>query len=351
MPFIGNTTNYPVVDPAAADRLPLIQGGTLKQAAPGKIAALGGHPALRYTFDTDTTNSDPGPGVLRFNGAVTEVYIDDETDDSVSMVDFFDAIAAGYLLAVQEDDPTRWILLHFTAVADSTGYRTISVEAQAEGVAFADGVKVLVLFMPAGDVVGPASSTNNHFAQFDGVTGKLLKGGIALDTDGTLSANSATRVPAQSAVKTYVDALLAGADALLFKGVIDCSTNPNYPAADAGHIYIVSVAGLIGGGSGEIVEAGDMLLCRVDGSPAGTEAAVGANWNVIQTNLVAGGGQVSIQFKDEGSNLGSSGAVTALDFVGAGVTASFSGGTVTVTISGGGAGSAQDAQVQSWMGY
>jgi len=67
-----------------------------------------------------------------------------------------------------------------------------------------------------------------------------------------------------------------------YKGVIDCRTNPNYPAADAGHLYKVSVAGKIGGASGDPVEVGDMLMCTVDGSVAGTKAAVGANWNIIQ---------------------------------------------------------------------
>jgi hypothetical protein len=62
----------------------------------------------------------------------------------------------------------------------------------------------------AGDVVGPASSTANDFAQFDGMTGKLLKGGIALDTDDTLAADSDTRVPSQQAVKAYVDAQVGG---------------------------------------------------------------------------------------------------------------------------------------------
>lgn len=74
-------------------------------------------------------------------------------------------------------------------------------------------------------------------------------------------------------------------DVLAFKGVIDCSANPNYPAADAGHVYIVSVAGKIGGASGENVTAGDMLVCRVDATAAGTQAAVGANWTIIQANI------------------------------------------------------------------
>lgn len=85
--------------------------------------------------------------------------------------------------------------------------------------------------------------------------------------------------------QTYVDALLAAQDAMVYKGVVNCSANPNYPAADKGHTYRVSVAGKIGGASGTSVEAGDILLCITDGSAAGTQAAVGANWGVIQTNI------------------------------------------------------------------
>lgn len=63
----------------------------------------------------------------------------------------------------------------------------------------------------AGDVVGPGSATDSHLAQFDGTTGKLIKdGGLSLDTDGTLAANSATRVPSQSAVVSYVATQLDG---------------------------------------------------------------------------------------------------------------------------------------------
>lgn len=69
------------------------------------------------------------------------------------------------------------------------------------------------------------------------------------------------------------------------KGSIDCSTNPNYPAAEAGDTYRVSVAGLIGGGAGVDAQVGDMIVCYVAGV-AGTQAAVGANWAIEQGNLV-----------------------------------------------------------------
>lgn len=74
-------------------------------------------------------------------------------------------------------------------------------------------------------------------------------------------------------------------DPLVFKGVIDCSANPNYPSADAGDLYKVSVAGKIGGGSGPNVEAGDTLLCITDATASGTHAGVGANWVILQTNI------------------------------------------------------------------
>jgi hypothetical protein len=74
-------------------------------------------------------------------------------------------------------------------------------------------------------------------------------------------------------------------DAMIFKGVIDCSASPNYPAADAGNTYKVSVAGKIGGVSGMVVEVGDTLICQTDGTASGTQAGVGANWHIVQVNI------------------------------------------------------------------
>jgi hypothetical protein len=106
-----------------------------------------------------------------------------------------------------------------------------------------------------------------------------------LDTDGTLAGNSDTKVPSQKAIKTYADQLIAAADAMVFKGVIDCSANPNYPAADKGWTYRVSVAGKIGGASGVVVEAGDIAICLADGTVSGNQATVGTSWSVAQANV------------------------------------------------------------------
>lgn len=132
------------------------------------------------------------------------------------------------------------------------------------------------------DVQGRTTNVTN--TPIAGLTTAAFAANV-VDTDGTLAANSDTRVASQKAVKTYADALIAANDAMVFKGVVDCSANPNYPAADRGWTYKVSVAGKIGGASGPNVEVGDMLLCITDGTASGTQAAVGAQWNIVQVNV------------------------------------------------------------------
>lgn len=107
----------------------------------------------------------------------------------------------------------------------------------------------------------------------------------AVNSNTSLTGASNIQFPTALAVKTYADNLLAANDALIFKGGIDASTNPNFPAADAGWLYRITVAGLIGGASGVAVQVGDTITCAVDGTAAGTQAGVGANWAITQANV------------------------------------------------------------------
>jgi hypothetical protein len=106
-----------------------------------------------------------------------------------------------------------------------------------------------------------------------------------IDNTAGLSSGSTTNAPSVAAAKTYIDGIIAAANALVYKGVIDASANPNYPASNAGDVYKVSVAGKIGGASGPNVEVGDMLIALTDGTAAGTQAAVGAQWDIVQQNI------------------------------------------------------------------
>lgn len=84
---------------------------------------------------------------------------------------------------------------------------------------------------------------------------------------------------------SQVRSMLGIADAMIFKGVTDCSANPNYPAGDAGDFYKVSVDGKIGGASGISVKAGDSFYCITDGTASGNQATVGANWVIVFSAL------------------------------------------------------------------
>lgn len=105
---------------------------------------------------------------------------------------------------------------------------------------------------------------------------------FVIDED-NMASNSATKVPTQQSVKTYVDTAVTGL--LDFKGSIDASTNPNYPAALKGDTYVISVAGKVGGASGITVEVGDMIVATADNA-GGTQASVGTSWTLLQHNLV-----------------------------------------------------------------
>lgn len=76
-------------------------------------------------------------------------------------------------------------------------------------------------------------------------------------------------------------------------------------------------------------------LVALGTTPAGYAITKDGSGNFVNT-LIPGTGQSAIQFQDEGSNLGTSGTVDTLDFVGTNVSASRVGNTVTVNISGGG---------------
>jgi hypothetical protein len=118
---------------------------------------------------------------------------------------------------------------------------------------------------------------------YDGVSAKKLLQNNDISTATDLGGGSSSNdlVPSQAAVKAYVDGIVTSS--FRIKGDIDCSTNPNYPAAIAGDAYVVTVAGKIGGASGVTVNVGDLIVAKADNA-GGTQAAVGASWFVLESN-------------------------------------------------------------------
>ncbi len=144
--------------------------------------------------------------------------------------------------------------------------------------------------LPAYEASGAAvAAVATHVAAPDPHTQYAPKASPALTGTPTAPTATAGTNTTQIATTAFVDAavnaIIAAADAMVFKGVVDCSANPNYPAADRGWTYKVSVAGKIGGASGVNVEVGDTLICLTDGTASGDHATVGAQWNITQANL------------------------------------------------------------------
>lgn len=141
-----------------------------------------------------------------------------------------------------------------------------------------------------------SSSTNDPNAIHDNVASEInsisAKGSI-VDNDEFIIEDSADSYnkkkslfsTIKSTLKTYFDTIYP-TTALVphSSSPIDCSTNPNYPSASEGEYLIVSVAGKIGGASGEEVEAGDLIICATDSS-GGDEATVGSEFIVVQNNI------------------------------------------------------------------
>lgn len=107
----------------------------------------------------------------------------------------------------------------------------------------------------------------------------------AFSIDGTLVANSDGIIPTQKAVKTYADSVVVGL--LDYKGATDCSANPNYPVGVKGDMYVVSVAGKIGGAAGVTVRVDDVYFAKADNA-GGTQAAVGTSWSLLSGTLSSG---------------------------------------------------------------
>lgn len=169
------------------------------------------------------------------------------------------------------------------------------------------------------------NTTATRMTLYDGVSDKkVLQENDIIDEDDMVS-DSNILVPTQQSVKAYIDdletrlasiangegasmigiedtgAYFAGAniEAVLQEvgaalggvtggikvvGDIDASTNPNYPAATlAGEAHVIIVAGKIGGASGEIVNVGDLVIAK-NANAGGSEAAVGTDWFVLESN-------------------------------------------------------------------
>src|SRR5439155_3994079 len=97
---------------------------------------------IAYTFDTTTTNADPGSGKLRVNAATentaTATYVnhlDTGGSDWTAVLDTFDASSStvkGQVRVAKASDATAWMTFNLTSRTTHTGYREIGITHRSE---------------------------------------------------------------------------------------------------------------------------------------------------------------------------------------------------------------------------
>lgn len=137
------------------------------------------------------------------------------------------------------------------------------------------GVEFVIPTVAWGNLLGDIT------AQTD-LTDRINALADALVAWGNISGDITEQTDLITKITTMINAALISV--IKTKGGIDCSSNPNYPAATAQDLYYITVAGKIGGASGIDVSIGDTLICLAD-SVSGDQAAVGANWLILNTNI------------------------------------------------------------------
>jgi hypothetical protein len=132
--------------------------------------AAGGAYAIPYTFDINTTVSDPGNGKMRMNQATlqytaTTLVLDDLGSDGTTHagdldnMDASSSVVKGAVRIVKVSDPTKWQTFNVTAVGRPGGYHTLTVVnvGGSSSSPFVNGDAVLLYFQRTGDIGPPGT--------------------------------------------------------------------------------------------------------------------------------------------------------------------------------------------------
>ena len=171
---IGVTTGQILAAAAAA----------AEDAITDAIAALdpaGASVGLQFLADTSSTSdADPGAGKLRWNhatqGSATSLFLDDSSDDGVSLTSIWPKMYAGGTIVLQHaTNQAVWQQWETAVTTDASGYAKVAVTLLASAGSFANGDPILVTIDRAQASGGAASTTQ---------AGECISGLIVTPADG-----------------------------------------------------------------------------------------------------------------------------------------------------------------------
>lgn len=220
---------------AYTDWLLQVSASPGEKGGQGDLGPAGVTPNTQMQFSNGTGDSDPGNGLLKLNNAtlasVTRIYIDDLDRFGTSIASFiatFDDSTntdlRGQIKLVQVGSPEKYAIFNITGANIAGSGYTKLVVVFASGPGGFDNLAYLAIDFTrtgdkgldgtgAGDIVGPASSTDGHVMLFEGATGKRAKSGgplAAVATNGL--ASSVAVMPVGSLGSSSVQAALAELD-------------------------------------------------------------------------------------------------------------------------------------------
>jgi hypothetical protein len=177
---------------------------------------------LFYTFDTTTTDADPGAGKFRLNnatiGSATAAYLDNLDADGAAVSTILDtwddagsSVGRGQLWLRSIADPAIFHAFNVTgSVVDGTGYRKLTVSYVGGAGSFAAADEIMVAFLPLG-AAGPTGADGGITMTFSTTTTAADPGA------GKFRFNNATHA---SATALYIDNVEALAGATI-SGLVD----------------------------------------------------------------------------------------------------------------------------------
>ena len=171
----------------------------------GDVSAVAAQ-VIGYDFSTTTAMADPGAGNVRFNNAtlasVSQIAIDDLDKNGVDQSAFIilwddstNTVKGTLVFRTAGGDVATFLI---TGLTDNAGWSQVAVTHVASSGTFGNGEDTFIGFTRAGDkgadgegagdVIGPASATDNTVARYDNTTGKLIQGsGVTIDDSNLLT--------------------------------------------------------------------------------------------------------------------------------------------------------------------